>query len=111
MAPEPDPSGPRLVQLFLPLRGRDGAPVARAAFDGVRAELADAWGGSTAFLRSPAAGLWEDDDGDVQRDEVVLVEVQVDALDRGWWAAYRRSLAARFGQDEILLRALPVERL
>jgi hypothetical protein len=104
-------SGQYLVQLFLPLYDNAGAAFPKALFDAVRRELTDAFGGATMFLRAPAVGAWEDDDGDVQRDEVVLVEVMADALDRAWWARYRSGLEQRFRQDEILLRALPAERL
>ena len=100
-----------LVQLFLPLRDNAGHAYPRAEFDRVRAELTERFGGATAFLRSPAVGAWEDEEGDVQRDEVVLVEVMADRLDRDWWTAYRESLEGRFAQEEILVRATPVERL
>src|SRR5690606_480824 len=68
-------------------------------------------GGVTAFTRAPATGLWEDDAGEVQRDEVVLFEVMVEQLDHGWWRAYRTRLEGRFRQDEVLVRATSVERL
>lgn len=100
-----------LVQLFLPVYGNDGHAFPRALFDGVRTELADAFGGVTAFVRSPAVGLWESDSGAVCRDDVVLFEVMTDALDRAWWAAYRQSLERRFEQDAVLVRASAVERL
>jgi len=32
-------------------------------------------------------------------------------LDRGWWAAYRGELEQRFRQDEVVVRALAIERL
>ncbi|WP_374011993.1 hypothetical protein [Pseudoxanthomonas koreensis] len=100
-----------LVQLFLPLYDNAGNAFPRAGFDAVRAELADRFGGVTAFVRAPAVGLWEDDDGAVQRDDVVLLEVMAQNIDHGWWAAYRRQLQRRFRQDEILIRASAVERL
>jgi hypothetical protein len=100
-----------LVQLFLPLRDPAGHAFEKPLFDEVRATLAERFGGSTAFVRSPAAGLWEDDDGTLERDDVVLLEVLVESLDRAWWREYRRMLERRFRQDEILLRALAVERL
>ena len=100
-----------LVQLFLPLRDNAGRPFARKQFDEVRAALAERFGGSTAFVRSPAAGLWEDQDGDLERDDVVLVEVLVDTLDADWWSDYRRLLERRFDQDAILVRALPAQML
>lgn len=100
-----------LVQLLLPVYDNRGAPFERTCFDAVRAELADAFGGVTAYVRAPAVGLWEDDAGECERDDVMLFEVLVDSLDRGWWARYRESLEQRFAQDSVLVRALPAEQL
>jgi hypothetical protein len=100
-----------LVQLFLPLADDAGQRFPKAAFDAVRDDLAGRYGGVTAFVRSPAVGLWEDDAGHVERDDVVLFEVMVDAVDRAAWSALARELAVRFRQDEVMLRALPMERL
>jgi hypothetical protein len=100
-----------LLQLFLPVYDANRRPFPKAMFDAVRAELADRHGGVTAYLRSPAVGLWEDDEGDCVRDDVLLFEVMVDAIDRPWWFEYRRELERRFAQDEILLRASAVDRL
>src|SRR5690606_23265857 len=100
-----------LVQLFLPLRDNDGAAFPRTLFDAVRAELLEVFGGVTAVVRSPGLGAWEDDGGAVQRDEVVLLEVMAMHLDHGWWAHYRWQLEQRFDQDEVLVRAMQVERL
>lgn len=100
-----------LVQLFLPLRDNAGSPFPRALFDQVRAELVGRFGGVTAFVRSPALGLWEDGEGDVQRDEVVLLEVMAAQLDPDWWRVYREQLERRFRQDEVLVRATAMQRL
>lgn len=100
-----------VIEILLPLRDNEGNAFPRAALDRVRRELTERFGGVTAHLRAPAAGAWKDDEGGVARDDVVIVEVMADALDRGWWAGYRRELEARFRQDEILIRATPCERL
>ena len=100
-----------LVTLLLPLARRDGAPQPRALFAALRDELVERFGGVTFFTRSPAQGLWEDDDGAVEQDEIVLVEVIDQRLDRDWWAALRRRLERDFDQDEILIRATAIERL
>ncbi len=100
-----------LVQLLVPLRAGAGEPVPRAELDRVRQDLTERYGGATAYLRAPASGLWKDEGGDVDRDEVVMVEVVVDFLDRDWWHAYRRDLERRLEQDEVLVRAIPCERL
>jgi hypothetical protein len=99
-----------LVQIILPLFDNAGAPIGAELLRAVRQELLDRHGGVTAYSRAPAQGLWHDG-ARVQRDEVLLVEVMVDDLDRGWWAGYRAELEARFGQEELVIRALAMQRL
>jgi hypothetical protein len=100
-----------LLQLLLPVYDAAGKPFAKALFDQTRAELAERHGGVTAYLRSPAVGLWEDESGECVRDDLVLFEVMTAELDRAWWRRYRGELERRFAQDEILLRVTPVEQL
>ena len=100
-----------LVQLLLPLRDNAGHPFPQDFFVRVRAELTARYGGVTAYLRAPASGVWKDEQGEVARDEVVMVEVMVEPLDRAWWQAYRRDLEQRFRQQELVVRALGCERV
>lgn len=99
-----------LIEILLPLRDNDGKPFGRDLFAQVREELVEAFGGLTAFMRSPAEGLWEEG-GERSRDEIAVVEVMTETLDRGWWERYRESLERRFRQDEVVIRATTVERL
>jgi hypothetical protein len=99
-----------LVQIILPLYADGGEKLPRDHFDTVKRELVAQFGGITAYSRSPAEGLWDAGDG-VTRDEVLLYEVMVDALDRTWWANYRRTLESRFVQQDIVIRAQAAERL
>jgi len=98
-----------LVQILLPIHSRDGSPLPNEMFTRVRAELTEAFGGVTAYSRSPATGLWKRDDEAIERDQVIMVEVVVDVFDREWWAAYREQLERRFGQEEVHARALAME--
>ena len=66
---------------------------------------------SRAYLRSPAKGLWTAPDGHTEQDDVVMVEVVADTFDRAWWRTYAATLAERFRQESIHVRALPVELL
>jgi hypothetical protein len=100
-----------LIEFFLPLYDNEGRAFGRAPFDRVRDELTAQFGGVTAFRRAPAEGVWRTDDGPTVRDEVVSFEVMAAELDRAWWARYKTDLAARFRQDEIMLRAVRVEPL
>jgi hypothetical protein len=96
-----------LIQLLLPTGGTasaDGlAPLAET-----RRELADRFNGLTAYLRSPAKGFWTAPDGHEEQDDVVMVEVVTDTFDHAWWRTYAVTLAERFGQESIHLRAVPV---
>jgi hypothetical protein len=100
-----------LIQLLLPLRDNDGKPFPRDEFERVRFELTERHGGVTAYLRSPASGVWKDVEGAVAQDEVVMVEVIVETLDRAWWTLYRLELEKRFRQQELMVRALEGLRL
>jgi hypothetical protein len=101
-----------IVQFLLPLRDNARQPFARADFERVRAELTDRFGGVTAFLQSPALGVWkEEEQGETMRDEMVLYEVMVERLDRAWWSGYRMELERRFQQERVVMRALGAETL
>ena len=99
-----------LIQVLLPANGgtpADGvAPLAQT-----RGELAQRFRGLTAYLRSPAKGLWTAPDGHTEQDDVVMVEVVTDSFDRDWWRTYAATLAERFGQESIHVRAVPVDLL
>jgi hypothetical protein len=99
-----------LVQLLLPVYDNEGAALPRELYDSVRNELVERFGGLTAYTRAPASGLWAEG-GQVDKDDIVVYEVMVDALDRGWWATYRQALEQRFAQDELMVRAMEIERL
>ena len=100
-----------LVQLLVPVYDNAGERFPRGAYDRLAQELTDRFGGLTAYMRAPATGLWQEDDGSTRRDDIVVYEVMVESLDPGWWAHYRRELEARFAQDEMVVRAQEVRRL
>lgn len=100
-----------LIQVLLPLRDNSGHPFDSGAFDQVRTELVERFGGVTAFLRSPAEGAWKQSDGRTNRDEVVIFEVITEPVDRSWWAEYRKTLTRRFRQEELIVLSTAVERL
>jgi hypothetical protein len=100
-----------VIQIFVPLRDNDGIPFPRTMLDSLRRELTDRFGGVTAHVRAPAAGAWKDDEGEVATDDVVIVEVMADDLDRAWWSAFRARLEEHLRQDEIMIRAMNCDRL
>jgi hypothetical protein len=100
-----------LIQILLPLRDNAGQPFAQAAFDQVRRELTDRFGGVTFYARSPAVGIWKDDEGEVDRDEIVVAEVMAEEEDREWWKRYRGELERRFRQEEMVVRSMRCELL
>jgi hypothetical protein len=100
-----------LIQLILPLHDNDKSPFPREEFESLHNELTHNFGGVTAFLGSPAVGLWKGDSNEVTRDDVVMFEVMVEQLDRRWWAHYRGMLEAKFRQEEVVIRAIAAEKL
>jgi hypothetical protein len=100
-----------VIEIFLPLRRNDGSAQPRERFAEVRKTLVDAFGGLTAYTRAPAEGLWEREEGEVDRDAIVIFEVMADTFDRGWWSDMRERLERLFEQDSIVIRATSAERL
>ncbi|GGK19747.1 hypothetical protein GCM10008955_11490 [Deinococcus malanensis] len=99
-----------IVQLLLPLYDNSGEAFEGELFTGVQQTLTERFGGLTAYVRAPAAGLWKEGDQTV-RDDVVVYEVMTEELDRAWWFTYRESLRMRFRQDALVVRAQVVELL
>ncbi|HTL00983.1 MAG TPA: hypothetical protein VL243_02120 [Vicinamibacterales bacterium] len=96
-----------LIQILLPLYDNHGHPFEARDYNQLRSELADRFGGVTAYTRAPARGVWKDDaTGETQRDDIVIFEVMTDTLDHAWWTSFRRHLEDRFRQDTLIVRAL-----
>jgi len=100
-----------LIQLLLPSKSSTGEAILHEPIAETRAELVKRFGGVTAFLRSPARGAWTSPQGDVEQDDVVMVEVMAPQFDRTWWGEYAHVLAQRFGQQSIMIRASRVSVL
>lgn len=95
-----------LVQILLPLYDNEGHAFEPADYVQLRSELAERFGGVTAYTRAPARGVWKDDAGATTRDDIVIFEVMSEELERDWWTAFRKELERRFRQDSVIVRAL-----
>jgi hypothetical protein len=100
-----------LIQLLLPAPRTPSAREPDPRVADTRRELVGRFGGMTAYLRTPAHGVWTSPEGDLAHDDVVMVEVVADTFDRQWWREYAGQLARRFAQDAIHVRAVQVEVL
>ena len=96
-----------LVQILLPLFDNDGEAYGEELFSRIRSELAERFGGLTAFTSAPAQGLWKSE-GKTTHDEIVVFEVMTADIDAEWWRHYRKALEKAFRQDTIVIRAQPV---
>ena len=101
---------PHLVQILLPIYDNHGSKIASDIYGQVRSELTERFGGLTAYTRAPAEGMWGTGN-EVTRDDIVVLEVMVQALDRQWWHDYRQRLEQLFRQDQIVVRAQTYEAL
>ncbi len=101
---------PHLVQILLPLYDNAGRRFPPDVFARVRSDLAERFGGLTAYSRAPAEGVWNNG-GEIKQDDIDVVEVMVEKLERPWWSDYREQIGELFRQDEIVLRAQRYELL
>jgi hypothetical protein len=99
-----------LVQILLPLKDNTGFAYEESLFHTINASLVEAFGGVTAFTRSPAKGTWVNADRE-ERDDVIIVEVMAETLDKAWWGRFRERLESEMRQTEIVMRAHTIDRL
>jgi len=99
-----------LVQILLPVYGKGGT-LLPDTYGAIRDELVARFGGLTAFTQSPAEGLWNPRGGEPERDEIIMIEVMVSAVDRSWWTSFRSRLESLLGQESIVIRTWPIEQL
>ena len=95
-----------LVQILLPVYDNHGQAFDAHEYVELRSELAERFGGVTAYTRAPARGMWKDDAGGTTRDDIVIIEVMTEDLDRAWWTDFRKQLEKRFRQENVVVRAL-----
>ena len=100
-----------LIQILLPLHDAKGRGFAKAKYEQVTSELTETFGGVTAFTRTPAEGRWKPGGGPASEDDIVVVEVMAENVDRKWWGRYRRRLEKTFKQESIVVRAQDIQPL
>ncbi len=96
-----------LFQILLPVKDNAGQPYGQKDFDGLKSELAIEHGGVTAYLQSPAEGLWRQA-GETETDHVVIFEMMAEEVDLPRWRKRRAELERRFRQDKVVIRYLPL---
>ncbi|MDR6820862.1 hypothetical protein J2X76_006062 [Neorhizobium sp. 2083] len=94
-----------LVEILLPVPRNKGP-----AYRNIREQLTETFGGVTFYANTPAECLWKDG-VETEADQIIVVKVMVDEIDGEWWRGYRQELEATFEQEEIVIRATPIERL
>ena len=79
-----------LIQIFLPVRDNNNKAFPKEHYASIREELTKQFGGLTAYTRSPAEGLWKDEQNAAHHDDIVIFEVMAAEFDGPWWQAYKR---------------------
>jgi hypothetical protein len=99
-----------LVEILLPLRDEKAQAFPAELYESLAQLLTERFGGVTSFARSPAEGRWKQG-GATARDDIVVIEVMAEQIERPWWAALRRKLMREFRQEDVVIRAHAAERL
>lgn len=79
-----------LIQILLPLYDNAGRAFPQSMYDQIRTELTEKFGGLTTYVRSPAVGLWKENEDKTVRDDIVIYEVMTEKLHTDWWRSYRQ---------------------
>lgn len=101
----------QLIQIFLPLYDNNKREFDRSLYDDLRARLKDQFGGVTFYRNAPAEGLWKDETGKTNLDELIIAEVMIVEINKEWWQQFKQRLEQIFDQEEVLIRSIVFEKL
>jgi hypothetical protein len=94
----------QLIQIYLPLYDAQGNSFSEVDYEAVKIKLTEKFGGITMYTRSPATGLWKEDQDKTVKDDIIIYEVVAEGLDQNFWSNYKNELKDKFKQDELLIR-------
>jgi len=100
-----------LIQILLPLYDNNKQRFDKIFYNDIRNQLKEKFGGVTLYRNTPAEGLWKDERGKTNYDELITAEVMTEDLDKKWWQQYKHQLEQIFKQEEILIRVTKFEKL
>ena len=101
----------QLIQIFLPLYDNNKRAFDRSLYDDVRTGLKEKFGGVTFYRNAPVEGVWKDETGKTNYDELMIAEVLTSDLDKEWWQQFKQGLEQVFKQEEILIRSIGFKKL
>lgn len=101
----------QLIQIFLPLYDNNKQAFGRSLYDDLRTGLKEKFGGVTFYRNAAVEGVWKDETGNTNYDELIIAEVLTSDLDTEWWQQFKQGLEQIFKQEEILIRAIVFEKL
>ena len=100
-----------LIQIFLPLYDNNKHAFDGSVYDELRTGLKEQFGGVSFYRNAAVEGLWKDETGKTNFDELIIAEVMTRDIDKAWWQQFRQRLEQLFKQEEILIRSVVFEKL
>ncbi len=101
----------QLIQIFLPLYDNNKQRFDRSLYDDLRTQLKDQFGGVTFYRYTPAEGVWKDETGKTNFDELIIAEVMIANINKEWWQQFKKLLEEIFKQEEILIRSIVFKKI
>ncbi len=92
------------IEVFIPLYDKEGNRFSDHLYQSVSKQLIKNFGGITAYIRSPAVGIWENSDGMQIKDDHVIYEIMVSEIDHSYWKQFKKKLELQFAQKELIIR-------
>jgi hypothetical protein len=98
-----------LIQILLPLYTSDKESVDPKCLLELRQELTETFGGITTYSRTPAHGLWKENDEKTVKDDLITFEILAESVDLSFWGQLKSRLELQLDQREILIRYWEVQ--
>lgn len=100
-----------LIQLLLPVTDNAGRRFPDSTWEALKDKLVERFGGVTAFLHTPAEGVWAPSPERRTAEDVFIVEVMSETFDAAWWSMLQRELETALDQEHVVIRVLGFREL
>ena len=99
----------KLIQIFIPLYDVEGNQFPGSIYESIKQLLTSKFDGLTIYQRSPAIGLWKENNHKTIKDDIIIYEIITEDVDKDFWLEFKKDKQEQLKQEELLIRSFEIQ--